>query len=89
MVTTVGPTVTRGDSTMATYSVTDPSGKIHSKASKTRIYSHACIRQNKGEDDPNHYFVNFASSELAATRESRVQADSRSYIAVVPTSATD
>jgi hypothetical protein len=67
---------------MAAYSVTDPSGKRHTKSSKARIYTHAVIRQNVGTD---YYFVSFASSEAAALKESRVFASQRSYIAVVPT----
>jgi hypothetical protein len=70
---------------MAAYSVTDPSGKRHTKRSAARIYTHAVIRQNVEQAGTDYYFVSFASSEAAALKESRVFASKRSYIAVVPT----
>lgn len=67
---------------MATWTVTDPAGVVHTKSSAARIYSHATIRRNIGSLS---YFVSWASSEAAALRESRVHASKRDYIAVVAT----
>lgn len=64
---------------MAHWSVTDPAGVEHSRSSKTRVYTHAIIRQNRGSDS---YFVNWSTSQQAAEAESRVQASTRSYIEV-------
>jgi hypothetical protein len=67
---------------MATFRVTDPAGKVHTKSSKARIYSHAVIRQHVGTD---YYFVSFASSQAKAEAEAGVHKTQMSYIAVVPT----
>lgn len=64
---------------MTTYTVIDPSGTSHTRRSTARTYTHAVIRQNKGEDT---YYVNFATSEERAEKEARVLADLRSYIEV-------
>jgi hypothetical protein len=66
-------------STKKTYSVTLPDGSTVEKTS-TRVFTHALIRQNKGETG---YFVNFASSLERATAESRVGIASRSHVEIV------
>jgi hypothetical protein len=71
---------------MAAYSVTDPSGKRHTKSSKARIYTHAVIRRSAGRD---YFIVNFSSSEAAALKESRVLAKNFDYIQVVPTTTEE
>lgn len=65
------------------WEVTDPSGRVHTKKRGTRNYTHALIRQNKGDEETGHYFVNWATSEANAYKESRVLRDVRSYIQVV------
>lgn len=71
------------------YQVTDPSGRVHSRAS-SRTYTHAVIRQNKSDaqDDPTYYYVSWAGSQELAEKESRVLAHLRSYTAVVPVEVT-
>ena len=66
---------------MKTFTVNDPSGKLHIRHSTSKDYPYAIVRQNKG-DDPDYYFVNFASTLAGAQKESRVLADRRSYISV-------
>lgn len=68
------------DTNKTELSVTDPSGIVHTKKIGKRTYTHALIRQNKGSEG---YFVNWASSEKNAIRESRVLDDSRSYVEIV------
>jgi hypothetical protein len=63
---------------MKTFTIHDPSGKLHFKHSTTKDYLFAVVRQNKG-DDPDHYFVNFATTLQRAQKESRVLANQRSY----------
>ena len=65
------------------WQVTDPSGKVHTKNRGKRTYTHALIRQNKGDEGSGHYFVNWATSEANVYKESRVLRDVRSYIQVV------
>lgn len=62
-----------------TYAVTAPDGKVFTRTS-SRIYTHALIRQNKG-DTP--YYVSFSSSLKAAQAESRVFASFRSHNEIV------
>ena len=64
------------------YAVTDPAGITHTRKRGKRVYTHALIRQNKGSD-PDHYYVNWASSETNAIKESKVLANQRSYVAIV------
>lgn len=66
---------------MQTITVTDPAGVTHTR-NTTRSYPWAIIRRNAGE---TNYFVNFAGTFAAASREARVQAETRNYIAVVET----
>lgn len=62
------------------WSVVDPAGIRHTKSSRSKEYSHAIIRRNKGAES---YFVSWSTSEQRARAESKVQIASRDYVEVV------
>ena len=63
-----------------TYTVTMPDGTTFMRNSK-RAYTHALIRRNVGSEV---FFVSLATSLERAERESRVFANTRSYVEIVP-----
>jgi len=67
----------------AGWQVVDPAGNVHSKRRGKRLYTHALIRQNKGDADSSHYFVDWATSEANVHKESRVLRDQRSYSEII------
>lgn len=75
------PAPRAGKPTRRVWEVVDPDGVTHTRASTTKVFTHATVRKLRGN---GVYGASFATSLELAEREARAVTDRFEYIAVEP-----